>query len=264
MPQYHKELGTHSISSIHCDGLSKLNLYHQNVQSIKNKIDTLEFIANNNNFDVLVLSEHGCKSNELQAADLTNFTLVADSCRTDHISGGIVIYVNDRQLAHSTSIDWVKNLNAEMDIEVAGVEIKLKATMENKKILILGIYRSPNGNYQTFINKFDLLLEIACHKYRDIFILGDFNINGMTINQETLQFKDILNSFGLESIIKSPTRVTDHSSTQIDYIITNKTLSYEAEIVDYHISDHFGQTVLIPIKLKMKLLLNIETFPNLT
>ena len=50
------------------------------------------------------------------------------------------------------------------------------------------------------------------------YLMGDFNRDLLQVNIKKT-WLEYMESFGLEQIVKSPTRITDHSETLIDHII---------------------------------------------
>ena len=74
--------------------------------------------------------------------------------------------------------------------------------------------RHPNETVQwneIFDNQFDKV--IACEK--EIYLMGDFNRDLLQVNIKKT-WLEYMESFGLEQIVKSPTRITNHSETLID------------------------------------------------
>nr|CAH7746661.1 unnamed protein product [Callosobruchus chinensis] len=124
--------------------------------------------------------------------------------------------------------------------ECSGIKVRTK----DYPLVIVSLYRSPEGDFNVFLEKFDALLNLLslkCKHYK-IVICGDFNIN---FNKNTLALSslmDILNSYLLKPIIKQPTR----SSSCIDNICINvDTLNYNAAVVNNNISDHFAQVLTL-------------------
>ncbi|KAI5718591.1 hypothetical protein M8J77_023607 [Diaphorina citri] len=92
----------------------------------------------------------------------------------------------------------------------------------------------------TFLEKLDMLLG-EVHT-RNIFLMGDFNINILVLSPVTAEFTGILNSFNLVPLINAHTRVTDSSATCIDNIFTNvctdtdisRPLNLKSGLSDHH------------------------------
>ena len=105
-----------------------------------------------------------------------------------------------------------------LDLECENIEcIWLDIFPKNSKSFLIGsMCRHPNETVQwneIFDNQFDKIL--ACEK--KIYLMGDFNRDLLQANTKKT-WLEYMESFGLEHIVKSPTRITDHSETLIDHI----------------------------------------------
>ncbi|KAG8275028.1 hypothetical protein J6590_094876 [Homalodisca vitripennis] len=75
--------------------------------------------------------------------------------------------------------------------------------------------------------------------------MGDFNVDALNNNHpSTKRLVDLLRSFDLELLVKSPTRVTTNTQSAIDNIITNIS-DVAVTVVNTAISDHYGQEAII-------------------
>ncbi|KAG8333294.1 hypothetical protein J6590_000421 [Homalodisca vitripennis] len=84
------------------------------------------------------------------------------------------------------------------------------------------------------------LLTDLTHKLKGFVLVGDFNINAMDNNHPTTKkFENLLRSFGLDLLIRTPTRVTATTQTAIDNVITSLP-SVVVSVVNTAISDHYG------------------------
>ena len=86
------------------------------------------------------------------------------------------------------------------------------------KLCILAIYRSPLGNFTTFLTNFDLILHKIFNLKFNFIICGDININYLVESYKNKQLHNILHSFNLSSIINFPTRMGPNSLTTIDNV----------------------------------------------
>ena len=114
--------------------------------------------------------------------------------------------------------------------------IVLEFSISNKKWILLGNYKPPSQNELSFINKIKLSLNSFTSLYENFLPLGDFNLS-----TENPNFKNLVNSFDLESLIKIPTCYKSLSSpTCIDFILTNKkaffmkSITFETGMSDFH------------------------------
>ena len=100
-----------------------------------------------------------------------------------------------------------------------------------------------NCNY---LNK---LLENISKEQKSIFLLGDFNVNLLNYNEhnQTNEFLDSLASNSFIPLILQLTRITSHSNTLIDNIISNV---IDSDIISGNltatISNHLPQFTIIP------------------
>ena len=198
---------------------------HLNACSLNNedKFDEISVLIKNYNFDIFAVSETWVNSHILQRAIAT--TGYGPPLRQDRSSnqqgGGVALYCSD-------SIVVNRRLDLEVDgIEILWVDFKLK----QEYFLCAVCYRPPNNRReeieQFFSNLQASLDRIAMLNLQYTIILGDFNINvinnGQDANTSDLYAK--LNCFlavnGLVQLINEPIRVTNHSSTVLDLIITN-------------------------------------------
>jgi len=88
-------------------------------------------------------------------------------------------------------------------------------------ILLCCIYRSPS-DYHSFHNvtvECEKVLKNCCQK---LLILGDFNADLTQFNSQQTKFlNSFVRQFDLHELVKSPTRVTATTSSQLDLILTN-------------------------------------------
>ena len=101
-------------------------------------------------------------------------------------------------------------------------------------------------DFNSFVNQ---LLDKISKELKQIFLVGDFNINLLTYNehQPTNEFLDSLASNSIIPYILLPTRLTIHSKTLINNIFSNL-LSCEAISgnIIATISDHLPQLLCAP------------------
>ena len=100
-----------------------------------------------------------------------------------------------------------------------------------------------------FNSLFNQLLDKISKEQKQIFLLGDFNINWLNYNehQPTNEFLDSLASNSIIPCIFQPTWITSHSKTLIDNIFSN-VLSFEAISgnITATIPDHLPQFLFAP------------------
>ncbi len=202
-----------------------------------NKGDELTLLCEELNPDLLVVTEHGFNNSNIMHFKIQNYELANFHCRSTAKGGGAAIFVKNT----FPFTPYRPTEPTDKHFEVTGVKLQAART----QLTIIGLYRSPNGIEDTFLTKLDQLLSEVSKKPHPFVVMGDFNIDVLDVNSPmTKRFGDLLKSFGLVWSVNSPTRVTDHSATAIDNVVTNMT-DAKVSVINTAISDHCGQQVLI-------------------
>lgn len=72
----------------------------------------------------------------------------------------------------------------------------LMINLENGKLLIAGIYRSPNSSAEFFTEKLTQYKVLAAEKHLHALMGGDLNINLLKRSNSTTNFKNLIKSYG--------------------------------------------------------------------
>lgn len=215
---------------------------HQNMQGIANKVSELELFLNCERVDVACLSEHWLRGGAELGLCVQGYTVAAMYSRTVAIRGGVCILINDN-VKHSFVVKRnISHLNDEFVFEATAVQcVKLK-------LLIVSVYRSPNGDINVFFEKFNECINILIKENLSIFICGDFNINLLSASSEAKKFKDMLKSFNLRASVDVVTRPCGSGGSCIDNVLTNVgPADCVVRVVPSCISDHEAQVVTFPL-----------------
>ena len=97
--------------------------------------------------------------------------------------------------------------------------------MHDHKVVIGVIYKPPESNTDTFVAHFSDVLGIISKERKQCILMGDFNLDLIKVDNSN-QTKDFVHSLYTNAFyptISKPTRVTEHSGTLLDNIITNIT-----------------------------------------
>ena len=148
--------------------------------------------------------------------------------------GGVITYVhkNISKQKLVKSMSYVDEFNHCLATEI---------TINNKITTFLNVYRSPNNLNESFLDKFETIVER--NKSRICYILGDMNYNLINLDKHdaTRNYYNILTSSSFKPLITKPTRITDNSKTLIDHIWTNDLRNssvHHSHIVITDITDH--------------------------
>ena len=206
----------------------------QNIQCLSNKKilqvrDTLQ----NNDFDILLFSEHWQSEANINLIKIPNFELADFYARKNACRVGTCIFVKDN-LGKYEKISGVQALCTEFHFEVSCI----KFIAEN--LIFCSFYRSPDGDIDIFLSKLEDLLQLLTKNNKSrIVIAGDFNINFVVDNNISSQCINMFTSFGFVKQIDASTRFSKTTATCIDNVFTNFD-STQSDVVDLDLSDHCG------------------------
>ena len=99
----------------------------------------------------------------------------------------------------------------------------IEITQNNKSAVVGCFYRPPNTDISMFSAKMNEMLEILESEKKEIYSLGDFNINLLNYDShgKTKEFLDMMYSFNIYPLITKPTRISANRASLIDNIYTN-------------------------------------------
>jgi Reverse transcriptase (RNA-dependent DNA polymerase)/Endonuclease/Exonuclease/phosphatase family len=245
-------------NSVYCDELSYYANYKNcndfsmmtlNIQSLPSKFNEFnEFVSmlnlNHCSPDVICLQELW------QFPDTVDFSIndyhpLIYKLRHNNVQGGGVgIYVKK---SLKFSLLPGKSLFVDRIFESVFVDIDVN---HSTKITIGSIYRpgaahptlTSGEQFSQFLDLFSNLCNELLLSGRQIYMLGDFNINVLDygVVQSCTDYIDLLFSFGFIQLVVNPTRCTPSSATLIDHVITNNCpSSADSVILLTKISDHF-------------------------
>ena len=210
------------------------SLLHINARSLNKNFDSIEQLLSSLHtfpFSILGISETWLHSNSPPLYNIENYKLIR-SDRAHSKGGGVALYThNDLKI------------KLRPDLHIEGSEYLFIEILHDKyKNIIVGIiYRPPNyDNVDTFVDKFDECLSKISQENKEVYLMGDYNINLLdTANNHTLKFISSLSSYAFQSHINKPTRISCTSRTLIDNIFSNVMhKNFINGILYYDISDH--------------------------
>ena len=216
---------------------------HLNVRSLWNKIDIIRNILSDQKVDIATFSETWLTSNiPDEFIDINGYNIVRNdrNWSDDPIrnvtkkGGGVCTYIKD-------GLNYKVNTIPELTISTKDIEChNFELILGNQKnVLIVNLYRPPQGDVDIFINLFDLALQNIDFVRKDIIILGDFNIDFLDkSNVNTKGVNRFVFEYGLTKLINNPTRYGVTKNSCIDQIITNSDHILHAGVSDVNISDH--------------------------
>jgi exonuclease III len=183
--------------------INNITLYHQNIQSLTNKIDELSIIMHKNYIGphFVCLTEHHLKETEITKISFEVYTLASGFCRKNSLGGGICILIN-KNLAYQ-SVDLNK-LCYEKILETRAVKLYLKSL----QLIIFCIYIAPTGDLKQFFTLMENILNHFLKPTVTFLLCGDLNINLLTKSNEAIKLLTLMNTYSLTQVIDFPTRIT--------------------------------------------------------
>ena len=123
---------------------SKFTIYHQNIRGLSNKIDEFLISLCHSRPQIVCLTEHHLKSEEVNNTNLDQYKLGTSFCRKKYKYGGVCIYVSESLQYRAINLE---KYHKEKDFEICA----LKITIQTNNFIIMCIYRSPTGDFTNFL-----------------------------------------------------------------------------------------------------------------
>ena len=203
-----------------------LHFVHLNVRSLWSKIDQIRQLMYDSNISILGLSESWLTSNlDPRLIEIPNYACIRlDRNWTDNNvsikkGGGLCCYIKNDMIYSDSEFSNVNISNRNIEMQIISIN-----QPHIKKILLINLYRPPQGNTTVFCDTLHdsiMSLNTTINNEFEIFILGDFNINYK--NPISPGYKDIKwfeQRIGLQQLIDLTTRYS-HMNTCIDLIFSN-------------------------------------------
>ena len=203
--------------------IKDLSVCHINAQSMLSELDMIA--AELGNFDVITISETWL---DHTISDLdTMIPTYQTPIRLDRNrhGGGVAMYFKN-------NVPFVERKDLIIpNLEAVWAEVKLS----NKKVLIGTFYLHPRFSDWQLV---EYAIEQAAQICPELILLGDFNEN-LYDTTKCKNVQNLMNSFGLNQIIDSPTRITQYTSTLIDLIlVANSLRCTDKGTIEPFCSDH--------------------------
>lgn len=227
-----------------------LNIFHQNIQCLKTSISELEalFKCLENAQDILCISEHWMKPQEVVFTKIEGYQLISCFARTNSSRGGTCIFARE-DINDFDELELFKNYNIEGTFEMSA------AISEERKIIVGCIYRSCLGSFKHFYQIFEIILKKTLKKFKSYKIIwvGDFNINFIKQNSKLTREEiknrdmalDLLGTFNFKQTIFDITRPNQYKESCIDNIFVNMDEFSSNKVIKNGIGDHHAQIISI-------------------
>ena len=192
---------------------------HLNIRSLNHNLSELTDLIHilGHHFHAIGISETWLNDSD-HSVSIENYDFV-HSHRKNRQGGGVGIYLAD-------NLDYKIRENLKFENSETIDSLFVEVIVPKGKNLIIGvIYRAPDDNLLNFVNTFNNILDKITKENKLCYLMGDFNVNLMNYQKNNLtgEFLDSMFSHLLIPMINRPTRITSHTATLIDNILTNNT-----------------------------------------
>lgn len=205
----------------------------------------------------MLISEHWQCGEQLQTINIDNFVLKSSCCRPQYKHGGVAIYT--RKNIRCKTREDINSFTIPYVMECCGVELY------EPKMIVIVVYRPPSADFDTFTREITSIFDKLQEESGAVVLGGDFNIHFDTVNNKNITFTDLLDSYNMRIVFRSPTRIGRDSQSCVDnFIVSKYTEKLEASCFEANISDHRGQILelyfeRVPNKSKCTYKRNINT-----
>ena len=210
------------------------NIFYMNSRSLcKHFFDIQDYLSClSHSFSILGFSETWFRDNPPPYVNIPSYDLVHSS-RSHKTGGGAALFIS-KTLSYRVRNDIMPSSS---DYECVFIEIQ-RAHFRN--VIVGIIYRPPGTKLDTFHLNFDHCLHTISSENKLCYLMGDFNVDFLKCfeHQPTDDFVNTIFSYGFRPLIDQPTRITPHSSTLLDNILTNNDANISAGILNTDITDH--------------------------
>jgi hypothetical protein len=125
---------------------------------------------------------------------LDGFLLGFSFCRQKLQRGGVCIFVKKDKCFNKIDIS---QHCTEQDLEICAVQLETKTS----NFLILGLYRSPSGDFTQFLKGLDATLKYLYNPKSELLICDDINIDYLNESNRKKQMNSLLTTYNLKHTV---------------------------------------------------------------
>ena len=193
-----------------------IGIVYHNAQSLNSKIEEIRLMASERNPKLMAFVETWLDKSHLNKEfEINSYILLRRDRKAEANRGGVCLYVNRSFKAKVLELNshaghcYCENLWVEISCSVG------------RRFVIGVIYRSPSGSLANFCQHMQMDLSQVVDRGMPIIIVGDFNVDLLRMDSNSEFYRNCMESFFLEQVVNSETRVTATSRSIIDHIWTD-------------------------------------------
>jgi len=218
-----------------------LHLAHLNCQSLANKGDMINAQLTLEGFDLLTLSETWLTDRHPTGMyNIKGYSLIRKDRQYNNEKGkvkkggGVGMYISNKLTWDDMALSSLDS--SDPDAEIIWVLIKFE---KQRDIAVASVYRPPGGELGKCCERLEeVCAEAGNGGKRDIFIMGDFNVDYGGTGQQKARLNRMANVVGITQLIKEPTRIVGTHRATLDLIFTNSCCVKTAGTRPWEASDH--------------------------
>ena len=221
----------------HEDNRRNIQILLTNAQSLKNKEYILRDQIDQINADFVVVTETWLCEEDNIWAECSQFNRDGYKIKTAHrinrAGGGIAVIYKDQ-----LKVDLIDSGNS-----LSFQYMVCVICIDNTVLTLLALYHPPYSKknpvtVSMFIDEFTQFLPDYLVKYKNLVVLGDFNLHLETEEPDVRLFKDIVDAMGLIPNVNIPTHKAGHTLDQIYTVIESEIAVNECH-QGLMLSDHY-------------------------
>ena len=205
------------------DNAKSIIVGHMNINSIRNKFHFAESIVKA--FDLFLISESKLNTTfPMNQFHIFGFKVFRRD--RNRFGGGLILYVN-KNIPCRPLNDHPTFPNLEL--------ITIEIHQNKHRWLFISIYKPPSQSHKEFTNRLSSIIDYYSPKYKNLILIGDFNLS-----IENQHLDALIQAYNLNNFINKPTCFQSNTPTYIDLLLTNKknlfklTNTFETGISDHH------------------------------
>lgn len=180
------------------------------------------------------------KTNQIDRLHINEYNLDSYFCREKFSKGGVMIFSKRGIVGKKVLIDEADSLCEEKLFEFCSVMFKVNKV----KIIVVGVYRSPQADVNDFLNRLNQLIHCLSKRSSSIIVAGDVNIDTSKNSKENARLNHVLKSHKMVSLVDFVTRVFNGAESAIDNVFTNIDRDkIKVNGIITMLSDHDGQLI---------------------
>jgi len=209
--------------------INQISVFHYNIQSAFYKMIDLESFFHSMRIKphFIVLTEHWLHAQSLDFFSINGLIPISYYCRNQNEHGGVMVLAGNDVGAESVPVDSFKYV-----CELAVIYVP------KMDLAIAGVYRSPNADFEDFLDHLEGTLLKLLHLKKKAIILGDFNVHFEDDNDfKAKSLTRLLLSYGFRDTVSFNTR----GERRLDNIFVNWDNVFEIIALEPCLSDHSAQ-----------------------